>query len=878
MAAADVTADPCLDPPPPPNPTLDRVGSLFSDPGSASNIDSGFYVLGSISRLCNEVDDITLESGSSRTVAGSDSPQLAPLQRVATAYDRETPVFSWDSRTSTMVDDCVSLEDMLRKRRNPGSSLAPQSSSDPSDDERSEAPSVGQFRPDIPLIQCPVQGCERVFKWKKNLHHHIRDKHPTDAAGLSVMRIQPAHVGAAHNGFRLQNIAIAPPPNSVPIPPNGDPSLRCPECHKIFSRKGDLVHHKRYHTRSNERPYKCEQCGQGFIHLKDLARHMPRHTGQRSFQCPFPTCHKNYTRKDNLNRHMRHDHGGLGASDEVWSGVDNAPHIAQPSPIAIPMPVEQPGSQQMQYEPQVDHAVPVSSHLTAIAAAATNHTLLQEDNMQHQQPLRFDFAESSMHLLQHDPTSTTLLEPKMESSSSEASMNGQPSQSAFRETTPSLGKRPADDLERLATGIKPKRKPKEKWAHRLGCPFRKCRSDVFTTENGFRVCETTPHEFIIRLIEHMKRNHDLYVCGECFLGFKTPDTLNSHKSTSHHCGKCYMSFPSKEAFVEHAQSCMAVDAATQEDIWQILYETLCGDGVRHNPSFDEEDGHVAGPIQANNRVRMQLLAQTVLAPGQVPSLARQLGGPPLETGNGVAPPVRRAEYRQQFAPVGATTSPAAPDRASSPPGLRREAQLLRENQAQRDTIQELRGLLAMETQTRFAAEVRVDAYSRSLRARDFVHDAVRRFLMSMRRPNLDLAKPLRYGSGLVEELPELCDAMDDDDVVALVPSRTPFRITDVDPPSKSNISHVLPISLLQASACELLECPSLTSDQTAESVQEFTLPPDIGRSFSEALLDMHKNEISFTWSQQPWDCQLCGAELQDACDVFCKNCALAAKP
>jgi hypothetical protein len=56
------------------------------------------------------------------------------------------------------------------------------------------------------------------------------------------MRVQPAHVGAAHNGFRLQSIAIAPPPLHQVVPAGADPGLRCPECGKTFSRKGDLVY------------------------------------------------------------------------------------------------------------------------------------------------------------------------------------------------------------------------------------------------------------------------------------------------------------------------------------------------------------------------------------------------------------------------------------------------------------------------------------------------------------------------------------------------------------------------------------------------------------------------------------------------------------
>jgi hypothetical protein len=222
-----------------------------------------------------------------------------------------------------------------------------------------------------------------------------------------------------------------------------------------------------------------------------------------------------------------------------------------------------------------------------------------------------------------------------------------------RETTPSLGKHAraleTPDVDRLATGLKPKRKPKEKWAHRLGCPYRKSRNSVFTTENGFRVCETTPHEFIIRLIEHMKRNHELYVCGECFLGFISSDSLGSHKGSGHHCGKCYLSFADEKSFIDHANTCIAVEAATQEDIWQILYETLCGDAMRHNPSFDDDEPTIDDEgIKPSNRLRMRILDERKLAPGQVPSLSKQLKDTPLSMENGMVPPVvQRVDSSQQ---------------------------------------------------------------------------------------------------------------------------------------------------------------------------------------------------------------------------------------
>jgi bacterioferritin-associated ferredoxin len=527
--------------------------------------------------------------------------------------------------------------------------------------------------------------------------------------------------------------------------------------------------------------------------------------------------------------------------------------------------------QDAHYDPPIDPAIPVSSHLTAIAEAAQNHALLQEANKQHQPSLSPMFSEPNM---QQPPDPTLLQEPpaqeaKVASSSSETSMNG--NLQSFRETTPSLGKRPADDLDRLATGIKPKRKPKEKWAHRLGCPFRKCRGDMFTTEHGYRVCETTPHEFIIRLIEHMKRNHDLYVCGECFLGFKTPDALNSHKGTGHHCGKCYMSFPNLEEFVQHSNSCMAVDAATQEDIWQILYETLCADGVRHNPSFDD-DTPVNGAVQPNNRVRMQFLSQQPLAPGQVPSLARRLGS--SASGNGVAPPVERAEeQRQQLVPVGTNTLQAAPSRARSPP-MGREAQLLSENYSQRDTIQVLQGLLAIERQARFEAEVRADFFA-TARVHDIVQSAVRHFVSSIRRRRPEPVKP-RYESGWLEEIPELNgESVDDVDIMTLAPVR-PSPIPFIDDFPATTATMELPNMILPEPNAlpNALQCPSLTSESTAQSLQDLTVPLLLNLPWT-VMYSCSKDdtqEPAFTWGQ-PWSCQRCGAELRKASDVFCEACA-----
>ena len=448
-----------------------------------------------------------------------------------------------------------------------------------------------------------------------------------------------------------------------------------------------------------------------------------------------------------------------------------------------------------------------------------------------------------------------------------------------RETTPSLGKRPAEpitDLERL--GLKPKRKPKEKWAHRLGCPFRKCRGDMFSTEHGYRVCETTPHEFIIRLIEHMKRNHELYVCGECFLGFRSGEGLASHKGSVHHCGKCYLSFREEGEFIDHANTCVAVDAATQEDIWQILYETLCGDGVRHNPNFDDdevnEDGE--GSVRPSNKRRMDILHVRELAMGQVPSLARQLAdAKSTPSGNATAPPVvRRADGHDGPwpAPVGAW-SPNAPGRGDpspiltkmSLPPLNDATELVSTAQSSLMAVQALQASLAVERVRRVEAERRAEE------------------LVGRRRVEIARRVAGRLGDAVRMRREGEAQRIDLGQKGRDLPLFTGYTL-----PSCEEGIPALAVSTAQPRvyAPAPLDCPSLVSDESLPSIDDFVVPPNLlaGPStdlsheepFTKLLLE---NDL-FTWNDasHPWDCQSCGAQLYDASAVFCRTCAGLAPP
>jgi hypothetical protein len=342
---------------------------------------------------------------------------------------------------------------------------------------------------------------------------------------------------------------------------------------------------------------------------------MPRHTGQKLFRCSVPSCTKTYTRKDNLSRHIRHDHAG-GAS-----------------------------------------ILPVATAEEYLGADSPN-----------------DVSDHSMRQI---PTAQT---PETESA---------PTPTAVEEYQPmeidglrsfNQGKRPAEEepgrSNELRTAKRPPRKSPLK--HRLACPYRKSQPEKFSAQPRYKVCATTPHEYIRRVIDHMDRNHQISVCGGCFMAFSTPEYLRQHKESTEHCGKCYLCFPNKAAIAAHAPLCRSVESSTQEDVWHIMYETLCGDCVRHNPSFDD-DGAVDQTIQPNNLARMRYIDEHPALPGQVNSLYKE--HIPV-SGNGNAPAAMNS-HELVPAAAGALPLPAAGSSSSELQQLRAQIRKLHTREQER---------------------------------------------------------------------------------------------------------------------------------------------------------------------------------------------------
>ncbi|XP_056406763.1 zinc finger protein 260-like isoform X1 [Hyla sarda] len=63
----------------------------------------------------------------------------------------------------------------------------------------------------------------------------------------------------------------------------GGKRIQCDECGKEFTKRSDLVMHRKSHTRKKQ--YVCSECGKGYKHKSNLVKHDQIHTGKKPYSC-----------------------------------------------------------------------------------------------------------------------------------------------------------------------------------------------------------------------------------------------------------------------------------------------------------------------------------------------------------------------------------------------------------------------------------------------------------------------------------------------------------------------------------------------------------------------------------------------------------------
>lgn len=82
---------------------------------------------------------------------------------------------------------------------------------------------------------------------------------------------------------------------------SGKKYFECPDCDRIFERKGELTVHRRTHI--GEKPYQCTECSKSFPRKTALTIHMRTHTGEKPYQCP--KCGKAFSQSSSMKTHLK---------------------------------------------------------------------------------------------------------------------------------------------------------------------------------------------------------------------------------------------------------------------------------------------------------------------------------------------------------------------------------------------------------------------------------------------------------------------------------------------------------------------------------------------------------------------------------------------
>ncbi|XP_069509217.1 zinc finger protein 282-like isoform X2 [Ambystoma mexicanum] len=142
-------------------------------------------------------------------------------------------------------------------------------------------------------------------RWTEMTNHLVAASHAQRESGFGdVAHFNVYPEAPPPQALEQYSLAERSPRSSNVImadPEQGQALYSCATCGKGFSKKENLIRHRRIHM--GVRPYQCNICEKSFIRNENLIVHKRTHTGERPYQCA--TCKKCFSQQGILSRHQR---------------------------------------------------------------------------------------------------------------------------------------------------------------------------------------------------------------------------------------------------------------------------------------------------------------------------------------------------------------------------------------------------------------------------------------------------------------------------------------------------------------------------------------------------------------------------------------------
>ncbi|KAF2262247.1 hypothetical protein CC78DRAFT_569857 [Lojkania enalia] len=373
----------------------------------------------------------------------------------------------------------------------------------------------------------------------------------------------------------------------------------CRDCKREFKRSCDLTKHEKSHNR----PWKCPEEFCKYFELgwpteKERDRHVndKHETSAPQFKCLYPPCTYASKRESNCKQHMEKAHGwqyvrskSNSRKKAVDSDSSTTPKPMTPLVSCSPFTAEDTSFQIFNLDSSYTQLESdISFNAGDFTLFATDNVFPNNDFLGNSPGPLYGFPNLVLNAPVLDPVTDTL----KHSESLESDSSTIPSDLGFYKKTSATGHHNRDiwtqsplpyenNSDRFQSGQrkseqqqtegkhlfkKRKKKIQKRDKKRLmSCIFRKFQPNTYNFGNSkFKTCHTTSHEYVSTLIRHLERYHNTHVCHKCLANFGSQKASLEHKETS---------------------NCVST-TGSQEDKWQILYENLCGDGIKHDPTFE----------------------------------------------------------------------------------------------------------------------------------------------------------------------------------------------------------------------------------------------------------------------------------------------------